>query len=137
MDTISVRGEMLVLGWSAAFLLAHVLAQAISLDLSGDFSIKYLLGPRDEQKATKSVLAARLKRALDNFLETYPAFIALALALEISGKGGEVGIIGAWVWLASRIAFVALYVAGVPVLRSIVWFVSLFGLILMLVRLMT
>jgi uncharacterized MAPEG superfamily protein len=137
MDTISVRGEMLVLGWSAAFLLAHVLAQAISLDLSGDLSIKYLLGPRDEQQATKSVLAGRLKRALDNFLETYPAFIALALALEISGKGGEVGIIGAWVWLASRIAFVALYVAGVPVLRSIVWFVSLFGLILMLVRLMT
>lgn len=130
-------GEIAVLGWSVAFLLAHILIQAVSLDLAGDLSIKYLLGPRDEQRQTGSVLAGRLKRALHNFLETYPAFIALALALAVTGKAGGIGATGAWVWLIARLAYLGLYVAGVPVLRTIVWFISMLGIVLMLIELMT
>lgn len=118
-------------------MLAHVLLQALSLDLSGDLSIKYLVGPRDERKETSSVLAGRLMRAQRNFLETYPAFIALALALPVTGKGGGIGETGAWLWLAARVGFLGLYVAGVPLLRTIVWFVSLAGISMMLVRLMS
>ena len=130
-------GEIAVLGWSVAFLLAHILIQAVSLDLAGDLSIKYLLGPRDEQRQTGSVLTGRLKRALHNFLETYPAFIALALALAVTGKAGGIGATGAWVWLIARLAYLGLYVAGVPVLRTIVWFISVLGIVLMLIELMT
>jgi uncharacterized MAPEG superfamily protein len=129
-------GEIAVLGWSVALLLAHVLVQAVSLDLSGDLSIKYLLGPRDEQRQTGSVLAGRLKRALNNFLETYPAFIALALALAVTGKAGGIGATGAWVWLIARVAYLGFYVAGVPVLRTSVWFISILGIVLMLIELM-
>ncbi|KVK54287.1 hypothetical protein BCY90_15815 [Agrobacterium deltaense] len=129
--------EIAVLGWSVAFLLAHVLIQAVSLDLAGDLSIKYLLGPRDEQRQTASVLAGRLQRALHNFLETYPAFIALALALAVTGKVGGIGGNGAWVWLIARLAYLGLYVTGVPVLRTIVWFISMLGIVLMLIELMT
>ena len=136
MEAAAASVEILVLGLSVAFLIADILAQALALDLSGDISVRYLLGPRDQGRQTNSVLAGRLTRALGNLLETYPAFIALALALAVTGKTGGLGATGAWLWFAARIVYLGLYAAGVPVLRTIVWFVSLLGLVLMLVRLM-
>ena len=61
---------------------------------------------------------------------------ALALALAVTGKTGGLGAIGALTWILARVAYIILYVAGVPVLRSIVWFVSIIALLLMVVRLM-
>lgn len=137
MEAAAASTEIWVLGWSAVLLIVHIMVQALSLDLSGDLSIKYLLGPRDEQRKPKSVVAGRLLRSLHNMLETYPAFIALALALAVTGKTGGLGAIGAVTWIAARVVFAVLYVAGVPVLRTLVWFVSIIGLILMIIRLMT
>ena len=137
MEAAAASTEIWVLGWSVVFLLVHILVQALSLDLAGDLGIKYLLGPRDEQRATKSVVAGRLQRSLNNMLETYPAFVALALALAVTGKTGGLGATGALVWIAARVVFTLFYVGGVPVLRTLAWFVSIFGLVLMVVRLMT
>ena len=136
METAAASTEIWVLGWSVVFLLVHILVQALSLDLAGDLGIKYLLGPRDEQRATKSVVAGRLQRSLNNMLETFPAFVALALALAVTGKTGGLGAIGALIWIAARVVFTLFYVAGVPVLRTLAWFVSILGLVLMVVRLM-
>lgn len=137
MEAAAASTEIWVLGWSVVFLLVHILVQALSLDLAGDLGIKYLLGPRDEQRATKSVVAGRLQRSLNNMLETYSAFVALALALAVTGKTGGLGATGALVWIAARVVFTLFYVGGVPVLRTLAWFVSIFGLVLMVVRLMT
>lgn len=137
MEAAAASTEIWVLGWSAALLIAHIVVQALSLDLSGDLSIKYLLSSRDEGQVSKGVVAGRLIRSLNNMLETYPAFIGLALALAVTGKTGDLGAVGAVMWIVARIAYTILYVAGVPVLRSIVWFVSIAGLVLMIVRLMT
>ncbi|MBE1204499.1 MAPEG family protein [Aminobacter carboxidus] len=137
MEAAAASTEIWVLGWSVVLLIVHILVQALSLDLSGDFNIKYLLSSRDEGLASKSVISGRLKRSLDNMLETYPAFIALALALAVTGKTGELGAVGAVTWILARLLYAGLYVGGVPVLRTIVWFVSIGGLVLMVVRLMT
>ncbi|MFC6446805.1 MAPEG family protein [Shinella zoogloeoides] len=137
MEAAAASTEIWVLGWSVVFLLVHILVQALSLDLAGDLGIKYLLGPRDEQRTSRSVVAGRLQRSLNNMLETYPAFVALALALAVTGKTGGLGATGALVWIAARMVFTLFYVAGVPVLRTLAWFVSIFGLVLMVVRLMT
>ena len=75
-------------------------------------------------------------RALKNLLETYPAFIALALALVVTGKTGGIGATGAWLWLLARVVYVVLYAAGIPVVRTLVWIASILGLVLMLIRLM-
>lgn len=137
MEAAAASTEIWILGWSVVLLIVHILVQALSLDLSGDFSIKYLLSSRDEGHVPKSVVAGRLKRSLSNMLETYPAFIALALALAVTGKTGELGAVGAATWILARLVYAVLYVAGVPILRTIVWFVSIGGLVLMVVRLMT
>ncbi|NRQ16028.1 MAPEG family protein [Ensifer sesbaniae] len=136
MEAAAASTEIWVLGWSVVLLIVHILVQGLSLDLAGDLGVKYLLGPRDQQRVSKSIVAGRLLRALRNMLETYPAFVALALALAVTGKTGGLGAIGALTWILARVAYIILYVAGVPVLRSIVWFVSIIALLLMVVRLM-
>lgn len=128
--------EITVLGLSTVLLLCQVLAQAVALDLAGGLGVRYLLGPRDEGRAQNSVLVGRLLRALRNLLETYGGFVALALALVLTGKAGGIGALGAWIWLGARIAYVLLYAAGIPLARSLAWLVSIGGLLLMLARLL-
>ena len=89
-----------------------------------------------EWRRRGGAVAGRLDRALKNLLETYPAFIALALALVVTGKTGGMGAAGAWLWLVARVVYVFLYAAGVPVVRTIVWAASIVGLVLMLLHLM-
>jgi uncharacterized MAPEG superfamily protein len=124
--------EITVLTWSVVLLLVQVIVQATA---TYDLGQKYLLSPRDENRVSRSILAGRLGRALRNLLETYPAFIALALMLVVTGKAGGLGAAGAWLWLAARVLYVIVYAAGVPVVRTLVWLVSIVGLLLMLARL--
>ena len=68
-------------------------------------------------------------------METFPIFAALALALVITGRDGGLGALGAQVWIVMRILYVPLYLIQIPFARSVVWFVSIFALVAMLVRL--
>lgn len=133
MEAALTSTEVTVLGWSVVLLLLQVVAQATA---SGDLGPKYLFSPRDEELRTKSIVGRRLDRALYNLLETYPGFIALALALVVTGKVGGMAAAGAWIWLTARVVYVVLYAAGIPVLRTIAWTVSIIGLVMMLIRLM-
>lgn len=121
--------ELLILGLSVLLLIVHVLAQGQSA--TRDTGVEYNASPRDEQKP-QSVLTGRLDRAKWNFLETYPAFAGLALALVVSGQAGQWGAWGAVLWLVARVVYLPLYAFGIPVVRSAVWVVSLLGLFVML-----
>ena len=134
MEAAAISTEITVLGWSIALLLVQIVLQA---GTSSDLGPAYLMGPQDEQRQTKSVLSRRLKRALHNLLETFPAFVALALALVVTGKTGGIGATGAWLYLIARIVYVVLYAAGIPVARTLVWLASIIGLVMMLIRLMS
>jgi len=132
MEAAAASTEIAVLGWSVVLLLVQIILQAVSTYDLGP----YLLGPRDDNRQSGNVWAGRLKRALENLLETYPAFVALALALAVTGKAGGIAATGAWVWLIARIVYVPLYAFGVPAVRTLVWAVSIVGILMMLVRLM-
>lgn len=134
MEAAVNSAEITVLGWSVVLLLVQIIVQA---GMTGDLGPKYLFSPRDEGLKSKSVLAGRLERALNNLLETYPGFIALALALVVTGKVGGIAATGAWLWLVARIVYAVLYATGIPVLRTLAWFASIIGLVLMLIRLMS
>lgn len=133
MPALAMSTEITVLAWSVVLLLVQIALQAGS---SADLGPAYLFSPRDEPREPGSMVSRRLKRALDNLLETYPAFVALALALAVTGKAGGIAATGAWLYLAARVAFVLLYAAGIPVIRTLVWVISIVGLVMMLWRLM-
>jgi uncharacterized MAPEG superfamily protein len=75
--------------------------------------------------------SARAERALRNLLETYGVFVALAVAIELSGRSDALTQWGAHIWFWSRWLYLPLYVFGVPFIRSLVWLVSATGLMLM------
>jgi len=85
------------------------------------------MGPRDEPRAITGK-AARLDRAYRNFLETFPIFAAAMLAAIVTGSVGALALWGAHLYLWSRIAYTILYLLGVPVLRTVVWIVSVAGI---------
>lgn len=125
--------ELRYLAWSVVLVLVQLLLQSSTASL--ELGLPYAMGPRDEGLKPKNVYVGRVARALQNLLETYVVFVALALALAVSDKSGGWGATGAQVWLWARVAYVPLLVAGIPVVRTLVWAVSMIGLIMMLVQL--
>jgi uncharacterized MAPEG superfamily protein len=121
--------ELTYLLWSTALFGLYLGAQSITYRMQ--YGVMFANGARDEEPAKPNVLTARAERALRNFLETYAVFIALAVATELSGRSDGLTQWGAMIWFWLRIAYLPLYLAGVPYLRSLVWFVSAIGLMLM------
>lgn len=131
METLpaSASGFAALAAWSVLLLVVHILTQGFTA--TRELGAKWNAGPRDEGLKPKGVLAGRAERASANFRETYPAFLALCLALAFVGDASGFGLKGALLWFAARIVYLPLYLAGVPVVRSLVWAVSLAGLALM------
>lgn len=94
------------------------------------FDFKGIVGNRDVQPEP-SLIAARLDRAKNNLLEALPIFISLALLALTRGTSQEAEARGALVFLVARFVYVPAYVSGIPWLRSLVWLVSMAGLLMM------
>jgi uncharacterized MAPEG superfamily protein len=125
--------EIMVLGLSVVLLLVQLFMASIptTVELGG----KYQAGPRDQPRSVNSVFAGRAARAFRNLLETYPVFVALALALTVTGRSGGWGALGAEIWLVMRLLYVPAYLVHFPFVRSLLWFVSVLALLAMLARL--
>ena len=121
--------ELQYLVYGVILLIVHVLVQATFSDLSK--GLGWALGPQDENRE-QSVIAARIQRALRNYLETFPAFAALALILAVTELGNATSALGAAIWFWARIAYIPAYASGIPLVRSVAWFASLAGLAMML-----
>lgn len=117
--------------WSVVLLVVHILLQGALA--TRELGVDWNAGPRDEGRRPAGPLAGRAERASANFRETYPGFLALCLALALTGDPSGWGLAGALVWFAARIVYLPLYLAGVPVVRSLVWAAGLFGLAVMFV----
>jgi uncharacterized MAPEG superfamily protein len=89
------------------------------------------LGNRDHVRPL-TVVGQRASRALANMQEALPVFLALALLNLILGTAAAMAVTGATVFLVARIAYLAVYLAGIPVLRTLIWAGGWVGLIMML-----
>jgi uncharacterized MAPEG superfamily protein len=90
----------------------------------------WAIGPRDEAAPPSTKIGARLERALTNFLETFVFFAAAVLLAQALGKHTAMSALGAQLYFWARLAYVPIYAAGVPFLRTLVWAVSLVGIVL-------
>ena len=122
--------ELTLLVWSTLVFGLYMGAQSTLYRMQ--YGIEFANGARDGE-APQNKLTARSDRALRNFLETYGLFIALAVATELSDRSDMLTQWGAIIWFVCRIAYLPLYVAGIPMIRSLVWFISFIGLVLMFI----
>jgi uncharacterized MAPEG superfamily protein len=90
---------------------------------------------RDEVVPRLTGVAGRLDRALRNFVETFPLFAAAVLMAHVAGTHSWMTEWGAQLYFWARVAYLALYAAGVFLLRSLVWNVAVLGIILVVLAL--
>jgi uncharacterized MAPEG superfamily protein len=78
-----------------------------------------------------SPLAGRAERTARNTAENFVLFAALALVAHAAGAESPRVILGAELFLWSRLAYIPVYYAGIPYLRTGIYFVSVAGLAMM------
>jgi uncharacterized MAPEG superfamily protein len=78
----------------------------------------------------------RAQRAHFNMLESLVLFAALVLVAVIAGKTNATTLLGAQLFFWARLVYAVVYLAGIPWLRTVVWCVSVIGLILIFSQLL-
>ncbi len=86
-------------------------------------------GARD-QLPDPGRFCARADRNVRNHIEGLALFAPLILAVVLSGAANDVTALAAQIYLGARIAHAALYLLGVPWLRTIAWLVGAVALIM-------
>lgn len=118
----------------AALVLIYVSVD--SFLLKGSVGNAWTIGARD-QAPEIGPLAGRAHRALWNLIETAPAFLALAMVAALTARGGLWVTVGVALYIAGRTLYLPAYLAGVPWLRTIIWQISMIGIVAMLIGLVT
>lgn len=126
-----VGTEELRMLWASIVLGLVQLTMAMVAGLASG-RLAWNVGARDQEPPQLGKIAARIERAWRNYLETFPFFAALVLLSAALSKHNAMTTLGADLYLYSRVIHVALYVIGVPVVRTIVFSASLVGIILVL-----
>jgi uncharacterized MAPEG superfamily protein len=122
--------ELSVLAWAIVLGLVHLFwASAAARRQDG---LEWAMGPRDEPRPALTGMAGRLERARANFMETFPFFAALVLIAVLAGRTGPLTWWGCELYFWARVAFLPVYAFGIPKIRSLIWGISMVGLILVL-----
>ncbi|MEM7128463.1 MAG: MAPEG family protein [Chloroflexota bacterium] len=89
-----------------------------------------LAGSRDDVSVGEKMAAQRAERANANFKETVPWAIGLLILVQVTGDANGATALGGWIYLICRVLYIPLYLMGIPFARSIVWTISIVGLIM-------
>lgn len=125
--------ELRMLVFSVVLGIFQIIAASHAASLQRGY--RWTAGARDEKTQPLRGVAGRLDRALRNFLETFPLFAAVVLAAHVTETHNALTEWGARLYFWARVAYVPLYAAGVPVVRSLVWNVATVGIALLVVAL--
>lgn len=122
--------ELQMLAWAGVLGLAHIMLASAAV--TRERGTGWNASARDGQAPPPGKLAGRLQRAQANFFETFPIFAAAVLAVVVAGKADANTAFSAQLYFWARVAYVPLYAAGVPYVRSLVWVASVVGIVKLL-----
>lgn len=126
-----MRIELYAVCLSVVLGLVHIVVASHSGSLQRGY--RWTATARDEPVPPLTGVAGRLARALANFSETFPFFLAMVVVVHVTGAYGELSKWGALLYLAGRIVYLPLYAFGVYLVRSLAWNVATAGIFLLLV----
>src|SRR5690349_11107909 len=93
---------------------------------------RWTASARDAPLPPLTGVAGRLARALANFLETFPFFAALVIAVHLTGSYGSLSKWAVLMYFGGRLVYLPLYAFGVYLVRSLAWNVATAGIFLLL-----
>ena len=125
--------ELQMLAWAIALGLVHLMLDAAMK--TSERGLAWNASARDDGAKPLGKVAGRVNRSWKNFLETFPMFAAALLAVVLAGRTGEQTALGAQLYFWARLAYIPAYAAGIPYVRSLIWAVSLVGILLVLAAL--
>ena len=126
--------ELSCLAWSVILGLVHILAAGNARTI--ELGAKWNMGARDGDSPALTPLTGRLFRAQSNFFETFPLFAAAVLLAAVTDNFSAYSYWGAILYLAARVIYFPLYAFGIPVIRSVIWLISIAGLLMVLLPIM-
>lgn len=127
-----MKPELVYLLWAVALTIAQMLIAVSGATLQ--VGLPALAGNREGLPPCTG-WAWRAQRAHQNMLESLVLFTALVLVAVVANKTNPTTLLGAQLFFWARVAYAAIYIAGLPWLRTAVWVVSVVGLILIFVQL--
>lgn len=127
-----MQPEMTLLVWAVALAFAQALVAVQGAVMQ--VGLPTLAGNRDNLPAFTG-WAGRAARAHRNMIENLALFIALVVAAVVADRTNAMTLLGAQLFFWARLAYAIVYVAGIPWLRTGVWFVSVIGMVLIFLQL--
>lgn len=127
-----MKSELMLLAWAVVLTFVQMLVAVSGATLQ--VGLPMLAGNRDNCPAFTGWVA-RAYRAHHNMLENLVLFATLVLIAVIAGKTNPTTLLGAQIFFWARVVYAAVFLAGIPWLRTGVWTVSMIGLILIFLQL--
>src|SRR5262249_46035927 len=124
--------ELKLVVWSVALTLVQCLIAVTGAMLQ--VGLPTLAGNREKMPEITG-WAGRAERAHRNMLQSLVMFAALVLVAQVTGKLNATTALGAQLFFWGRVAYVLVYVGGLPWIRTLVWTVSIIGLVLIFAQL--
>ncbi|WP_114238432.1 MAPEG family protein [Dyella sp. C9] len=122
--------ELTMLGCAVVLGLVYVLFAATLS--TGQRGLKWNASNRDGEPAPLTGAAARADRARHNFLETFAFFAAAVLAVVFAQRCSAGSALGVQLYVWARVAYLPIYTIGIPYVRTLVWLVSVVGIVMVL-----
>ena len=121
-----MKPELMYLTWAVALTVVQMLIAVSGATLQ--VGLPALAGNR-EGLPPYTGWVGRAYRAHHNMLENLVLFAALVLIAVVSNKTNATTLLGAQIFVWARVAYALIFLAGIPWLRTLVWFASIVGLV--------
>lgn len=95
---------------------------------------KWGISNRDENCAGVPAWVVRTENAFRNHMENAPLAIGFILVVQLAHRADDVSAWASIVFLAARIAHSLIYIAGITVVRTLAYYVSMFALFALVSR---
>ena len=131
MSTVMGMTETTMLLWSVVLGLVQIALAAMAG--TNDMGLPYNVGARDEPPAKPmGKIAGRLTRAASNFRETFGLFAVSVILVVLLHRQSSGSALGAQLYFWARVVYVPVYALGIAWVRTLVWTVSVIGIVMVL-----
>jgi uncharacterized MAPEG superfamily protein len=124
--------DLTYLVWAAALTMAQLLIVIVGATMQVPLPV--LAGNRETAIEGRGWLG-RAQRAHRNILESLVLFAILVLVAHVAGKANAMTALGAAVYFWARVVYAVIYLLGITWVRSLVFGVSMVGLLMILFQL--